>query len=417
MQSQIAVTAHNSSNFTFVQQYFLLKLFPVTYSVSMAICWYIWVVFGLWKMSQSISATSNHKEHAPAISSRVSTPAGYDFNNTRLELMHDSNECDTSIVGVISYCLNTPCYHGRCEFYVKTTGGLAARCDCQTTWSGPYCDRCCSLPCAHGACTWNSTSHQEYCNCHEGYSSQLCDVTSSCNSTEPLPTADPSCSSTLCYHGKCEMVQYIFGGVIASTEQCECEDGWFGSQCDVCCELLCTNNGTCKFNNDLMVCVCTEEYTGELCESLLLDSTTDNYDSNIFSTYEEVEDEISFPNFTTSCNVSQPLPLPDGNCNLACYHGVCESESIVINGVAMVSESCACHENWTGDNCDTCCDLPCVNGGVCETWRGWMECYCGGGNHTGVYCQDLIPTEPPDIIIQNHTLIQNHTRSKYKLIK
>ena len=99
---------------------------------------------------------------------------------------------------MIDYCSNSPCKYGNC---VSVNG--AAKCNCVTGYTGPYCDiqidYCVSLPCLNGG-SCISLLNKYLCSCPVGYTGQNCNI-----------MINP-CSNTVCLNnGLCVPNQGSYG--------------------------------------------------------------------------------------------------------------------------------------------------------------------------------------------------------------
>ena len=78
-------------------------------------------------------------------------------------------------------------------------------------------------------------------------------------SLKAVETGTP-CSTDLCYNGECKstFTNLSFWQTSFRLDHCECDYGWIGRQCDVCCDLPCQNDGICEIYADtgLPFCDC-----------------------------------------------------------------------------------------------------------------------------------------------------------------
>ena len=300
-------------------------------------------------------------------------------------------------------CQTRWCHNGDC--IVDETP--VVQCMCDSGWTGDLCQFCCDLQCGHGMCKLASNM-SSYCECQDEYTGQFCDtppersLKTSISSTQtttqlsnpslhststnptssmyyfysssdspPLPCDDtldqgPSydCVDTPCLNGYCTISHD--GGVVRGT--CNCYSDWEGDQCDKCCSLEC-DHGTCSWNetSSEKYCDCDEGYTSDMCDVM-----------------------IPF----VSCKESNILPDPQYCYGMPCYNGQCGE----YDEPTMIRVFCTCNDSWTGRSCDTCCDLPCVNDGACNVYKGEMECLCDA-NHTGNLCEEVVTTQAPSTVI------------------
>ena len=97
--------------------------------------------------------------------------------------------------------LNTTALYG----YKQVSGSIVselAYCDCETGWTGDYCDVPCDACSQFGSCSFNGTSG--ICKCQDGYTGPDC-------STPCVP----------CSNGVCGSTEGVYGS-------CICEAGWAG---------------------------------------------------------------------------------------------------------------------------------------------------------------------------------------------
>ena len=315
-------------------------------------------------------------------------------------------------------CVTEWCYNGDCKGFTIVDAIPVVQCDCDPGWTGDLCQFCCDLQCGNGMCKLASNM-SSYCDCLDEYTGQFCDTpperslkttisntptktkpsklisslhsTSSTNpafsmyyfyssSESPLLPCDDTlfqgppydCVDTPCLNGYCTISQN--GGDVRGA--CSCYSDWRGDQCDKCCSLEC-DHGTCSWNetSSEKYCDCDEEYTSDLCDVM-----------------------IPF----VSCKESNILPDPQYCYGLRCYHGKCNVGQV---GRDMNHVYCSCNNNWIGRHCDTCCDLPCTNGGICNVYKGEMECLCDS-KHTGMFCEEVTT---PVHSIQNVASVEHTT--------
>lgn len=139
--------------------------------------------------------------------------------------------------------------------------------------------------------------------------------------TNPCPM--PLCPHG-CEHGKC-----------TAPNQCACDVGWRGMNCNLCIDFPGCLHGSCR--NESMKCYCDDGWTGTKCD--------------------------------------QPV------CTM-CDHGHCARPGV-----------CLCQDGWTGSGCDQCIpSIGCANGGVCQD-NVTNTCQCVGP-WTGHLCEDPLCTPP-----------------------
>ncbi|XP_046585053.1 neurogenic locus protein delta-like [Haliotis rubra] len=133
----------------------------------------------------------------------------------------------------------------------------AYECQCMDGFGGAHCeadivDDCLSNNCSntHGTCIDAINSY--LCNCSEGFTGQLCE------------TNIDDCNGVVCRNN---------GTCVDGTNSylCQCQVTFTGMHCetdlDPCLSLPCQNNGSCiNSSNDTFVCVCNNDYIGDVCQ-------------------------------------------------------------------------------------------------------------------------------------------------------
>eukprot|EP00057_Strongylocentrotus_purpuratus_P004555 XP_003728945.1 PREDICTED: fibropellin-1 [Strongylocentrotus purpuratus] len=170
-------------------------------------------------------------------------------------------------------------------------------CSCMSGYTGIYCDteidECSSSPCQNGGRCEDSLDSFT-CQCAStGYRGQLCEIdidecqdeqacpsnkicanvngSYDCNTKPPEPTPIPGmCRTSVCYNeGSCQ--------IIDGSYQCVCSDHFSGELCEtpteLCLSSQCQNDGSCQVltaenGSVYYICQCPEDYAGTNCEHL-----------------------------------------------------------------------------------------------------------------------------------------------------
>uniref|UniRef100_A0A3Q1J038 Uncharacterized protein n=1 Tax=Anabas testudineus TaxID=64144 RepID=A0A3Q1J038_ANATE len=206
-------------------------------------------------------------------------------------------------------------------------------------------------PCLNGA-ECQDLFNTYNCTCAEGWTGRRCDF------------FVDTCASNPCVHGNCS--------VNGLTYECACEFGYTGVDCeeeaDMCENHQCAHGGTCLHGPERYACLCTENYTGPLCN-------------------ERVEE---IPWYIVVKNVRPKLPVSvcgDDTRNYTCFNGGnCTDREL----------SCDCPPGFTGHRCeqevDECKSNPCLNGGYCRNLINKFVCVCDM-SYAGDMCQMDLTSE------------------------
>ncbi|XP_052258676.1 sushi, von Willebrand factor type A, EGF and pentraxin domain-containing protein 1-like [Dreissena polymorpha] len=209
-------------------------------------------------------------------------------------------------------------------------------CHCKDDFRGNNCQEviptCEWLPCQHGGTCTNPTSPGEHvCTCAMPWTGRNCE------------TEIDNCKAGSCLNGAtCESTS---NGFI-----CLCPLGYIGVRCEITYDLcdrarLCVGaNNTCKqVNQESVICICQDEYTGESCESLLWyckDTTCKNGGQcSVVNGYEVV----------CSCLDGYSGPYCETNID-ECSSQRCPPNSVCVDG--LNSATCVCRNGKIGENCD-----------------------------------------------------------------
>lgn len=164
-----------------------------------------------------------------------------------------------------------------------------------------------------------------------------------------------------------------------SADQCICNDGYVGYDCQYGCSDhdTCSNNGQCDMNGK---CKCHEGYSGYFCERECSRNLTCSTHGTCTACGSCVCDRC-FHGDGCSKECSGFGQCSNGQCECdACHIGLfCES---TCNGHGTCGEKgCDCEDNWRGKKCTIpgCPgeDEDCSGHGICNSGTG--VCYC----HTG----------------------------------
>uniref|UniRef100_A0A670YKS9 Platelet endothelial aggregation receptor 1 n=1 Tax=Pseudonaja textilis TaxID=8673 RepID=A0A670YKS9_PSETE len=213
--------------------------------------------------------------------------------------------------------------------------------------SSDACVPRCAQECVHGRCV-----APEQCQCEQGWRGSDC--SSECSDQSWGPNCQSPCT---CLNG---------GSCDPLTGACTCPPGYHGQECQEPCatgtygqgcqlDCHCQNGASCSLVNG--ACLCSPGYAGPHCETLC-------------------------PNSTHGFQCAAFCPCQNG--------GVCHLPS---------SSKCACPSGWTGDICSTRCpvghfgfscqeECRCHNGGQCDPDSG--QCRCAPG-YLGEECREKCP--------------------------
>ena len=197
-----------------------------------------------------------------------------------------------------------------------------------------FCDHPEANPCKNGATCQPLANYTDYeCQCAVNYIGKFCTV------------SHFNCSNTTCSgHGNCSD-----NGLDPSGYQCECDEGFSGSNCeeniDDCVGVNC-NNGTCVDGISRYHCSCNLTYTGSHCEDVDYCAAHSAEESN------------------------------------GCHSGICcPNGGTCINVPEEERHECACPPPWLAvHSCRRravlCADDPCHNDASCEDDGLQYTCTC-----------------------------------------
>ncbi|KAK7491942.1 hypothetical protein BaRGS_00016788, partial [Batillaria attramentaria] len=310
-----------------------------------------------------------------------------------LTLVTTTPATPTSSGPTVSDCRVQPCQNGG-QCYEGEPGTYV--CNCTTRFKGSTCEvyrTCSDAPCLNGgSCSQYRSGSVDtfYCSCPQNFTGEVCQTLISTTTPRTTPTTTTSSPCPLNYFGpQCDVYCYPrddcsghYTCDLLTGDQL-CRDGYKGDNCEVlktCSDAPCLNGGSCSQYRsgsvDTFYCSCPQNFTGEVCQTLITTST---------------------PTTTPSTKTASPCPLNyfGLQCDVYCYprddcsgHYTCNQQT----GEQL------CRDGYKGDNCEelkTCSDVPCLNGGSCSQYRSGsvdtFYCSCPQ-NFTGEICQTLIST-------------------------
>ncbi|XP_078449077.1 slit homolog 2 protein-like isoform X1 [Lampetra planeri] len=219
------------------------------------------------------------------------------------------------------------------------------------------CSPCLSEPCKNkGMCSADPVDYYR-CTCPYGYKGQDCD------------TPINACVTGPCHNGgTCNLQDGR-----DDRFWCACADGFEGDRCEVniddCEDNDCENNSTCVDGINNYTCLCTHEYTGDLCE-----------------------DRVNF------CT-------PDLN---PCQH---DSKCIM----TLKGYKCECAPGYVGDHCevdyDDCQGSKCQNGAPCVDAVNGYTCNCPQA-YSGLFCE-----VPPMVLPRASVCLQHDCQNGAECIE
>lgn len=271
-------------------------------------------------------------------------------------------------------CQATSCSgHGQC-----TVVSSKVTCDCEIGYEGDYCEVFSPELCADGdPCGPNGTCDDAggavNCICDTGYLGATCDLCYPGYADDGSGNCVPTqvCTTQTCLgFGSCSTTDAVTA--------CACESAYTGAACEQCasgfhrsgnglecvadqsCALgnPCGDNGTCDDTGGVLACVCSDGYTGTLCNNC-------------------------YPGY-------HPDGDGDGGCSL---DEVCDDEACH-NGASCDDATgeivCACAPGFEGPRCEVNVD-DCVNTacgpGTCIDLVNDHVCLCPDNTH-GDSCPD-----------------------------
>ncbi|XP_071962629.1 uncharacterized protein [Antedon mediterranea] len=228
---------------------------------------------------------------------------------------------------------------------------------CLDGWTGPNCITPVCDECVHGYCT-----APNQCECQAGWKGEQCDEC----------ITHPSCDNGFCY----------------TAFQCICKTGWRGVFCNFDAT-FCTENNPCRHggicehtdNGSGYQCNCPTGTTGSHCEILEADNSCQCENG---ATCRFVDDGVQ----VCDCPTGYFGSMCENYDNCQSIDALCQNGGTCSNGEDTYL--CACPDGFIGNNCETniCLDNPCLNGGTCMGLEDSMRCDCPTG-YSGIHCQIL----------------------------
>uniref|UniRef100_A0A3B5KZ23 Slit homolog 2 (Drosophila) n=1 Tax=Xiphophorus couchianus TaxID=32473 RepID=A0A3B5KZ23_9TELE len=242
------------------------------------------------------------------------------------------------------------------------------------------CDPCLSSPCKNDGTCSGDPVHYYRCTCPYGFKGQNCE--------EPIH----ACISNPCQNsGTCHLKEGD-----GSHFWCVCPEGFEGDTCEIniddCEDNDCENNSTCVDGINNYTCMCSPEYTGELCEEKLNFCTPElnpcQHDSKCILTPRGYKCECT-PGY-----VGEQCELDYNDCE----ENKCQNGGHCID--AVNGYTCICPEGYSGLFCEftppmvlprtsPCDNHDCLNGAQCVVVGTDPRCQCLHG-YEGEHCETLV---------------------------
>jgi hypothetical protein len=206
--------------------------------------------------------------------------------------------------------------------------------------------------------------------CHDRWFGEACEEP--CVNGQMNPVGSQNCECDPGWVGiNCDSECSNHGSIVNA--KCECDIGWRGRVCDIpsCPGNMtdCTGNGDC--NAATHECTCYSGWTGQANGAGYVDPLTNGCD---------VPDCPGTPDCNGEGECDSTLTTPKcKNCNPGWMGEACEDVCDATHGVQspMNSGFCECDSCYTGKGCDIECDDhgQCING-ICECMVGWRGSKC-----------------------------------------
>ncbi|XP_052777288.1 protein eyes shut homolog [Mya arenaria] len=262
----------------------------------------------------------------------------FDFNPFDIPEKPDgpaSDPCDAEYVlrnKSDRLCVGGTCKYGYCY---KELGPEFCKCDA-SAW-GLYCDQACCKDCSeNGICKQNSTTQTESCSCSGGYTGEFCEIKGTCP----------------CLNGQCRS---------SSLSECDCDDGWSGDECDLETPTISTTLETIVRTYN----VCEEAYkkrplNERKCSNVIMD--------------------CHFGRCVTKglvyCKCDIGVSPGDQLCKEKCCK-YCGEHGDCYYNTKLEQEMCNCHDNYTGDLCESKKVFPSTEPHKYPRWVYWVPGVCG----------------------------------------
>lgn len=169
---------------------------------------------------------------------------------------------------------------------------------------------------------------------------------------------------------------------------CSCSENYTGEKCDteLCDDAsFCKNGGTCTFNHyRTKICKCAPGYTGHQCEQKQPSSPCADHCKN------NGKCTLSNNQLQDSTPVCECLPGYSGD---VCQNSVCDDKECANEGSCMIDSKgrakCNCTKFYTGKECKDC---ACKNGGDCVLTDKTVSCSCPAP-FTGPLCEQKLQSQ------------------------
>ncbi|KAA0722348.1 Slit -like protein 2 protein [Triplophysa tibetana] len=242
------------------------------------------------------------------------------------------------------------------------------------------CNPCLSNPCKNDGTCSNHPVDFYRCTCPYGFKGQDCE--------EPIH----ACISNPCQNGgTCNLKDGD-----ENTHWCVCPDGFEGDECEIniddCEDNDCENNSTCVDGINNYTCLCSPEYTGELCED-----KQDFCAPELNMCQHESKCILTAKGFMCECTPGYTGEYCEADFD-DCEDNKCKNGAQCID--AVNGYTCVCPEGYSGLFCDfsppmvlprtsPCDHYDCANGAQCVVKDTDPVCQCLHG-YGGVHCERLV---------------------------
>ncbi|CAC5388395.1 unnamed protein product [Mytilus coruscus] len=198
------------------------------------------------------------------------------------------------------------------------------------------------------------------CKCKNGYSGRCCEIT--------------PCDRVICENGKsCRYdgnMTLCVVNLIQAPALINCKS--------FCASSPCKNNGQCVEVFRGYKCICSSEYTGLTCKTLINPCSRSPCKNNGTCTENGYEYKCVCPKGFSSTDCHE-APCDNSPCK---NQGSCENIGSI--------RTCSCKEGYEGTDCEKtpCSGSPCKNGGLCSIWGSIYHCTCPLGT-SGINCENI----------------------------